>query len=74
MRVVVALLGLFWAAGNLFAAILLIAGGVAAKTAAKGLIEQALLLLGGLLIAGLAVLLAWQCVGLARSGNEQSLE
>ena len=67
MRQLVALLGLAWAAGNLFAAYLFVTSGFADKTAAKGLIQQALLWSSGLLIGLFALLLAWQCVALALS-------
>ena len=72
MKLVAAGLGLLWAAGNVVAALLFLANGLAAKTAAKGLIEQALLILGGLLLLILAALLAWQCIELARSGAEET--
>ena len=67
MRQLVALLGLLWVAGNLCVAYLFFSGGSAAKTAAKGLGQQALLWSGGLLIALFALLLAWQCLALALS-------
>jgi hypothetical protein len=67
MRQLVALLGIFWVAGNLLVAYLFLTSGFAAKTAAKGFLQQALLWSGGLLIGLFALLLAWQCVALALS-------
>jgi hypothetical protein len=67
MRQLVALLGILWVGGNLLVAYLFMTSGFAAKTAAKGLLDQALLWSGGLLIGLFALLLAWQCVALALS-------
>jgi hypothetical protein len=67
VRQVVALLGLLFVAANLLAAYLFVTSGLAAKTAAKGLTQQGLLLSGGLLIALFALMLAWQCLALAIS-------
>lgn len=72
MKLLVALLALLWAAGNLFAAGLMLTNGIAAKTASKGLTEQGLLVLGALLLAALALLLIWQCVDLVRSETNES--
>lgn len=72
MRQLVALLGLVWAIGNLYAAYLFVAGGLAAKTAAKGLGQQALLVLGGLIIGLFAASLVWQCVCLGRSRESEA--
>ena len=70
MKQIAALLALVWAAANLLAAYLLVTSGFAAKSAAKGFGQQALLWSGGLLIALFALLLAWQCVALAIAREE----
>ena len=70
MRQILALLAIAWAAGNLLVAYLLLTGGSAAKMAAKGFSQQALLWSGGLLIGLFALLLAWQCLALAISHDE----
>lgn len=67
MRQVVALLGLLYVAANLLAAYVFVTSGLMAKTAAKGIVQQGLLLAGGLVIGLFALLLAWQCVMLALS-------
>jgi hypothetical protein len=67
MRQLVALFGLLYVAANLLAAYAFVSSGLAEKTAAKGLMQQALLLSGGLLIGLFALLLAWQCLVLAVS-------
>jgi hypothetical protein len=67
MRQLVALLGLLYVAGNLLAAYVFVTSGLASKTAAKGLMQQGLLLTGGLLIGLFALLLLWQCLALAIS-------
>ncbi len=67
MRQVVALLGLLWAAGNLLVAYLFVSSGLAEKTAAKGFGQQALLVVGGLVVGLFAALLVWRCVALAMS-------
>lgn len=72
MRQLVGALGLVWALGNLYAAWLFVAGGLAEKTAHKGPEQQALLLLGGLLIGLFAVLLIKQCLGLALSRESEA--
>ena len=65
MKAVVALLGLVWAALNLALGLLMVPNAFLAKTAQhEGLPAQAALLLGGLLIAIFALLLAWACYGL----------
>jgi hypothetical protein len=69
MRQLVALLGLLYVAANLLAAYLFVTGGLTAKTAAKGLTQQGLLLSGGLLIGLFALFLGAQCVALAVSRN-----
>jgi hypothetical protein len=70
MRQLLALLGLVWVAGNLCVAYLFVTSGLTAKTAAKGMSQQGLLISGGLLIGLFALLLAWQCVALALSRRE----
>ena len=70
MRQLVALLGLLYVAANLLAAYVFITSGLAAKTAAKGLTQQGLLLSGGLLIGLFALFLAWQCLALAVSRRQ----
>jgi uncharacterized membrane protein len=67
VRQLVALVGLLYVAVNLLAAYVFVTGGLAAKTAAKGVLQQGLLLSGGALIGLFALLLAWQCVVLAVS-------
>lgn len=67
MRPLVALLGLIYVAANLLAVYVLLTSGLAAKTAAKGIVQQGLLLSGGLVIGLFALLLAWQCLTLAIS-------
>ena len=67
MRQLVALIGLLWAAGNLFVAYLFVTNGLAAKAAAKGLSQQGLLISGGVLIGLFALFLVWQCGALAIS-------
>lgn len=65
MRAAVAALGLVWALGNLLVAYLFVTSAFVAKTAAKeGILSQLSLLVGGLVIAGFALLLARQCVSL----------
>jgi hypothetical protein len=58
---------LLWAVGNLSVALLFITSGLAEKTANKGGAQQALLVLGGLLLGIFALILIWQCVALARA-------
>lgn len=70
MKQIVALIGIAWAAGNLLVAYLFVTSGSSAKMAAKGFNQQALLWSGGLLIGLFALLLAWQCLVLATSRNE----
>lgn len=67
MRQVIALLGLLYVAANLLAAYVFVTSGLAAKTAAKGPMQQGLLISGGLLIGLFALFLAWQCIALALS-------
>lgn len=70
MKLLIAGLAAVWAIANLVGALVLLVNGAAAKTAAKGIFEQALMLLGALLVMGLAALLIWQCWQLLRSGPE----
>ena len=72
MRQLVALLGLLYVAANLLAVYAFVTSGLTAKTAAKGLSQQGLLLSAGLLNGLFALLLVWQCVALAvaRSRSE----
>jgi hypothetical protein len=67
MRQLVALVGLLYVAANLLAAYAFVTSGLAARTAAKGVMQQGLLLSGGALIGLFALLLTWQCVALAVS-------
>jgi hypothetical protein len=63
MRPVVAVLGLVWSLANLVIAYFFVTSAFVAKTAAKeGILAQLSLLLGGVLIAGFAILLARECV------------
>jgi len=67
MKTLAAALGLLWGLGNLCVAVLFITSGFAEKTANKGGAQQALLVLGGLLVGVFALILIWQCVTLARA-------
>lgn len=67
MKQLLVVLGALWALGNLYVAVLFITSGLAEKTANKGGVQQALLMLGGLLIGLFALILLRQCVALARS-------
>jgi hypothetical protein len=67
VRQLVALFGLLYVAANLLAAYVFVTSGLAARTAAKGLTQQGLLISGGLLIGLFALFLAWQCIALAIS-------
>lgn len=63
MRQLVAVLGLVWSLANLAVAYFFVTSAFVAKTAAKeGIVAQLSLLLGGVLIAGFAILLARECV------------
>jgi hypothetical protein len=63
VKAVVALLAAVWAAANLVLSYFMVAGAFVAKTAAKeGPLAQLSLLVGGVLIAGFAVAVVWQCV------------
>jgi ABC-type polysaccharide/polyol phosphate export permease len=70
VRRLVALLGLLWSLANLVVAYFFLTGAFVAKTAAKeGILAQLSLLLGGVLIAGFAVLLARECVRMLTSAD-----
>ena len=65
-----ALLGLIWSLANLVVAYFFVTGAFVAKTAAKeGILAQLSLLLGGVLIAGFAILLARECVRMLTSAD-----
>ena len=71
MRRLVALLGLVWSLANLVVAYFFVTGAFVAKTAAKeGVLAQVSLLLGGVLIAGFAILLARECLRMLTSASE----
>jgi len=73
MKAVVAVLAIVWAVVNLLVAYLFITNAFVAKTAAKeGPPAQAALLLGGLLIAVFAVLVARQGLALLRGTSRVS--
>lgn len=70
MRPLVALLGLVWSLANLVVAYFFVTSAFVAKTAAKeGIVAQLSLLLGGVLIAGFAILLARECVRMLRPAD-----
>lgn len=70
MRQLVAVLGLVWSLANLAVAYFFVTSAFVAKTAAKeGILAQLSLLLGGVLIAGFAVLLARECVRMFTSAD-----
>jgi hypothetical protein len=63
----IAVLGLVWSLANLVIAYFFLTSAFVAKTAAKeGILAQLSLLLGGVLIAAFAVLLARECVRMFR--------
>jgi len=71
VRRLVALLGLVWSLANLVVAYFFVTGAFVAKTAAKeGVLAQVSLLLGGVLIAGFAILLARECLRMLTSASE----
>jgi hypothetical protein len=62
VRRLVAVLALFWALANIGMSFFFVMGAFTSKTAAKeGVLAQLSLLGGGVLIAALGLLLAWQC-------------
>ena len=70
MRPVVALLGLVWSVANLGVAYFFVTSAFVAKTAAKeGILAQLSLLVGGVLIAGFAILLARECLRMFKSAD-----
>jgi hypothetical protein len=70
MRQLAALLGLLWSLANLAVAYFFLTSAFVAKTAAKeGILAQLSLLLGGVLIAGFAILLARECVRMLTSAD-----
>ena len=73
MKRVVAVLAIVWAAANVVVAYLFVTNAFVAKTAAKeGLPAQAALLLGGLLIAVFAVIVAREGLALFRGTSRVS--
>jgi hypothetical protein len=73
MRPVVAVLGLVWSLANLVIAYFFLTSAFVAKTAAKeGILAQLSLLLGGVLIAAFAILLARECVRMFSSADASS--
>lgn len=70
MRPLVAVLGLIWSLANLAVAYFFLTSAFVAKTAAKeGIMAQLSLLIGGVLIAAFAVLLARECVRMFRPAD-----
>ena len=70
MRPLVGVLGLVWSLANLAIAYFFVTSAFLSKTAAKeGILAQLSLLLGGVLIAGFAVLLARESVRLFSSAR-----
>jgi hypothetical protein len=73
MRPLVAVLGLVWSLANLVIAYFFVTSAFVAKTAAKeGILAQLSLLVGGVLIAGFAILLARECVRMFASADASS--
>jgi len=63
-------LGLLWSLANLAVAYFFLTSAFVAKTAAKeGILAQLSLLVGGVLIAGFAILLARECLRMFRSAD-----
>lgn len=70
MRPLFAVLGLVWSLANLVIAYFFLTSAFVAKTAAKeGILAQLSLLVGGVLIAGFAILLARECVRMFGSSD-----
>jgi hypothetical protein len=70
MRRLAALLALMWALANAALSYFFVTSAFVAKTAAKeGLLAQLSLLVGGVLIAGFAILLARECVRMMTSAG-----
>jgi ABC-type polysaccharide/polyol phosphate export permease len=73
VKPLVAVLGLVWSLANLVIAYFFVTSAFVAKTAAKeGILAQLSLLLGGVLIAAFAVLLARECVRMFSSADASS--
>jgi hypothetical protein len=73
VRPLVAVLGLVWSLANLVIAYFFVTSAFVAKTAAKeGILAQLSLLLGGVLIAAFAILLARECVRMFSSADASS--
>lgn len=73
MRPLAAVLGLVWSLANLVIAYFFVTSAFVAKTAAKeGILAQLSLLVGGVLIAGFAILLARESVRMFRSADASS--
>ena len=73
MKRLAAVLGLVWCVANLVVAYWMLTGGILAKTAQhEGIVAQASLLLGGLLVAIFAGLLARQCLRMFAAPDEAS--
>ena len=74
MRAVAAILGMIWAAADIVLALFMVLGAFTAKTAQhEGLLAQASLLLGGVLIGAFSVALGWVCLRmLVPSGRERT--
>jgi hypothetical protein len=70
MRRIAALLALIWALANVVISYFFVTSAFVAKTAAKeGIVAQLSLLVGGVLIAGFAILLARECVRMLTSAD-----
>ena len=70
MRPLVAVLGLVWTLAHLAIAYFFLTSAFVAKTAAKeGILAQLSLLVGGVLIAAFAILLARECVRMFSSSD-----
>jgi hypothetical protein len=73
VKPLVAVLGLVWSLANLVIAYFFVTSAFVAKTAAKeGILAQLSLLLGGVLIAAFAILLARECVRMFSSADASS--
>jgi hypothetical protein len=70
MRRLTGVLGLLWCLANLVVAYFFLTSAFVAKTAVKeGILAQLSLLIGGVLIAGFAILLARECVRMLTSAG-----
>jgi hypothetical protein len=70
MRRIAAVLALIWALANAVISYFFVTSAFLAKTAAKeGIVAQLSLLVGGVLIAGFAILLARECVRMLTSAD-----